>query len=391
MVILMDETIGAKGGHNDRKRSYLIKKRKKKKKEELYNDVKSLEKKVKKKQVYTLVRTLPIVIGGGVIQTIYDVSTGKKKIDKEIEYSKFIVNDNNDVNPFKGTKDEDRIDIGRKRTIILSGGKKIEISRNIEFENEKNKEDKSLDDIISKDKKIEKEIKSKNLVDKQISKKDNIDKLVDSDNRKAINHIDKVDVGSYSFLLGSDFVEKEDFSDLSFNTKEKLQKLKSRKIVEVYEKQLKDVRYELRELIYEYNVLCQDDEEAVLSDEVAIIIDKLSEIIVKVEELKSKINIDNLDKYDDQYIYYLIENYLDEFRNDRVIKSIKDSSLYILISNKLDEIDNEKDKFNKKLDEKREKFKNREENFEELQKKYYSIEKFNEDLISFQKEHCLTR
>ena len=51
--------------------------------------------------------------------------------------------------------------------------------------------------------------------------------------------------------------------------------------------------------------------------------DRLSEVIEKIELLKSKINIDNLNKYDDNYIYTLIEEYLSEFKNGKVISSIK--------------------------------------------------------------------
>ena len=74
----MNETIGEKGGYNDRRRSLKIQNEQKKKKEQasIEREVKELEKKVKKQQVLTLVKTLPIVIVGGTLKTIYD--TAKK-------------------------------------------------------------------------------------------------------------------------------------------------------------------------------------------------------------------------------------------------------------------------------------------------------------------------
>ena len=85
----MDETIGVKGGKRDRKRTIIISKNKKKK---LIEDLEEkqlheLEKKVKKQQIYTLIKALPIVLGGGVAKTIYDTSSGKRKTDKEEENS----------------------------------------------------------------------------------------------------------------------------------------------------------------------------------------------------------------------------------------------------------------------------------------------------------------
>jgi hypothetical protein len=58
----MDETIGVKGGHNDQRRTMIITRENKKKLEEYeeQREIEELEKKVKKQQIYTLVKTLPI-------------------------------------------------------------------------------------------------------------------------------------------------------------------------------------------------------------------------------------------------------------------------------------------------------------------------------------------
>ena len=72
----MDETIGAKGGKNDRRRSLIIETNKKKKliEETQEQELKELEKRVKKQQKYILIKALPIALTGGIIKTIYDYS-----------------------------------------------------------------------------------------------------------------------------------------------------------------------------------------------------------------------------------------------------------------------------------------------------------------------------
>lgn len=168
--------------------------------------------------------------------------------------------------------------------------------------------------------------------------------------------------------------------------KDELDKIKARKIIDEYEKQLKDIRYELRQLIYEYNVLEAENSNAITSKEVEDILARLSEVIWRVEELKNKIRIENLDKYDDNYIYTLIEDYLLEFKDKQVISEIKDSPLYVLIEEKLDELDQKKDDLDKRVKDKKYELIKKEEDFEVLKEKYYRIDKINKELIDFQKE-----
>ena len=60
----MNETIGSKGGHNDSRRSLIIsKKNKEKLKEE--QEIKELEKSVKKARKYVLIKTAPLILLDG--------------------------------------------------------------------------------------------------------------------------------------------------------------------------------------------------------------------------------------------------------------------------------------------------------------------------------------
>lgn len=383
----MDETIGEKGGKNDRRRVIKIAEKKKKKlQEEVENDeIKDLEKKVKKNQIFTLVKALPIVIGGNIIKTIHDTAIGKKEKDKEEENSKWRIKEYDaDISP--KTPQEAQLEElkkqKRKRIITTPTGEKIIIVVN--------------DNIFDKQEELNEKSKEK----KNNPQKEEIEILdVQEENQKEKNISDnninekKPKKGFISKYFGDtqdyqDIIDEEDidFDNLDEESRKKLESIKSRRIVEEYEKQLKDIRYELRNLIYEYNVLSEKEDEIILENDAELILDRLTYVIEKVEELKSRIKVDDLDKYDDNYIYYLIEGYLEEFNNKTAISEIKDSPLYIMISEKLEELDIKKNNLQNRVNKKKNNLEEKESRFEELKNNYYTIEKLNKKLVEFQEE-----
>lgn len=332
----MDETIGVKGGHNDRRRTIVITKRNKKKLEEYEEEryIRDLEKKVKRQQKISLIKTLPIAIAGKTFVTLYDVHNGPR-VDKEEEYSKLGVEEYDGdftTKPIGGFNTPDRRDdIPRERRVIIdkTTGKKVVVYVPIK-QNKRN----LLEDILFPEVKED----TTTLEDGVVSKKSN-----------------KV-----------------------------LEDLKARKIIDEYERQLKDVRYELRMLVSEYNVLSDEADKAVLKKDAEELLEKLSVVIDRIEVLKQKIKIDDLDKYDDNYIYTLVEGYLSEFKDNNVISEIKDSPLYVMISRKLDELDTKKDDLDRRVSKKKDELAIREERFEELKKRYYNIDRINNELLEFQ-------
>lgn len=342
----MDETIGVKGGHNDFRRTLTITKDKKEKLKRYQEEqeLKELEKKVKHQQRYTLIKTLPIVIVG---QLFNEISNNKP--NKEIKKEKFILVDNEEI------KEEPKT---RKVIIVLKDGTKqiINVPINIEIKEEIISKEKEIIDIVPIKEEVIEESKEKFKIEKQ------------------------------EYIPIKETSINEEFKDLTEDQKNKLQRLQARKVIDVYEKQLKDIRYELRNLIIDYNLLVDEEENIIKSKEEERILDKLNEIIEKIEELKEKIRIENLDKYDDNYIYTLVEGYLSEFKDKKIIKEIKDSPLYVLISEKLDEFDKRKDKFKSQVEDKKEELDKKEERLEELREKYFKIEKISDNLNEFYKE-----
>lgn len=381
----MNETIGEIGGHNDQKRRIRIKREQRKKLDEYEEEreIKDLEKKVKKQQFLTLIKVLPIAVVGGTIKTIYD--TGKKSSSKKsVSNDGVIIEENND-----GITQLDR-----------------------DYDVSDSKEEQFIEEATSKKKIVTTPTGEKVVVDLPKARKEEKKTFFEElffptetekkSNEISINgEVKKNDDEKLTPFPGISISSDTDYSDTFYDTiedldidsdmlpdymKEKIEKLKSRKIVDEYEKELKNIRYELRNLVFEYSILEEESDNIIISDEANIILDKLSLIIDKLEELKQKIKIDDISKYDDNYIYTLIEDYLDEFKNGNVVSKIKDSPIYIEVASKIDELDKRKDSLNDKLTEKKEKLEDKERKFNEFKEKYYNIKKINKDLLEFQYE-----
>ena len=386
----MDETIGVKGGRNDRKRMLKISKLQKEKliEKQKEKELKDLEKKVKKQQIYTLIKTLPIAIGGGTFKILYDIGTGKKDIDKQVEYSKWRIKEYDADMSTKSRQEvqEEKRNKKEKKIIVeKADGTKVIVL--VPDSNNKKIDNYPISNIVSIDKKEEKVEK------KTTTKKE--DKENNESKKKEINRPveeviqNSIDIPKTEILEDKIEILDNSFDNLTSDQKEKLDKLRARKIIDEYEKQLKSIRFDLRQLVYDYNVLVDEGEKSLTSKELNSILDRLNEVIRKVEELKNKIQIENLDKYDDNYIYTLIENYLLEFKDKKIIKEIKDSPLYVLISEKIDELDTKKDKLKKDVEDKKELLEEKEEDFKKIREKYYNIDKINKELVEFQKEQEL--
>ncbi len=395
----MNETIGVKGGHNDYRKSLKIKEKNKKKMLEELEDlkIKELERKVKKQQRFVLIKTIPIVILGQTFKTLYDTSTGKKDKDIEEENSRWKIKEygidhtTESLQEKKKRENSDR----EKMVVVDSTGRKIIVEVP---ENDSHKQKTVIDDIVIYDTPISKsgDLNEKEKLEIEEDENKEEKELEYEKPTKKVEQ-DEIIVPTTKAGFEDEIKNDEDtnaYSGISYSgegslsdsVRERLDKLKARKIISEYEKQLKDIRYDLRQLIFEYNVLVDDNDEAVLSEETEVILDKLTSIISKVEELKRKIRIEDLDKYDDNYIYTLVEGYLEEFKDKKLVAEIKDSPLYILISEKLEELDSKKDDLHKKVEDKKQKFEVKEEKFDKLKEKYFSVDRINKELLTFQYE-----
>ncbi len=383
----MNETIGEKGGYNDRRRSLRIENERKAKFEEeaVEQEVKELEKKVKKQQILTLVKALPVVIVGGTLKTIYDTSKNGASLadirDKSNGYE----------NPF--IKDDEDYVRGKVETKIIetNDGGKVVVSVPVSTHDDKKT---IIEDILFPEHRDDKKFTFEDSVSGDVKHTDT-NHLTDTSTKVLVNGDEHVSVPSsdvrddYSTDDILDYIDYDldlDSDKLPDHLRETLDKLKTHKLISEYEKELKDIRYDLRQLIYEYSVLDDDSEKISNNQDADIILERLSSVIDKIDELKSRIKIDRLEDYDDNYIYYLIEDYLGEFSEGKAISTIKDSPLYIEIASKINELDSKKDDLSLKVNDKKEKLEDANKKFEEFKNKYYSVDRINNELLKFQYE-----
>ena len=370
----MNETIGSKGGHNDRRRSLIISKKKKEKlKEE--QEIKELEKSVKKARKYVLIKATPLIILDGIIQLVSPSNNQKDEIDESKDEKLVYIDDSNNKSNNAPTKKT------RKKIISVNGN---DIVVSIPH-NRKNSKKSSHDEIeLLEDEEDKKEIANHNSKEIKDNKKKDFKPVPElipiSIGEKIINNLSSKPVGS------SQSSDEMKIIDDMLSTSEELKKVKSKKIVEAYEKELKDIRYDLRLLIDEYNHLVDDEEKILFSDEAADLLDKLTSIISKLEELEKKIQVDDIDKYDDNYIYYLIEEYMKEFKNQKIVDELKDSPLYIDIVRKIEELQQKKDILSEQVEEKKIDYEDREKKFNELKEQFHKIDQINKELLDFQYE-----
>ena len=330
----MNETIGVKGGKNDRRRMLRISKEKKKKLKayQEQQELKKLEKKVKHLQMVTLIKVLPIVVTGQVFKTIIDNTKKESTIDKEETFSKLNIE----------VYDTDVINVEKAKM-------------------------KTKDSNYFYTEKEEKAFSERNIEEK-------IDLSYKIKEKKLVKQVEIKEQKQDSIPLKETSIDEDDFL-----------KAKNRKIVEVYEEKLKEARKEMREVYFEYEAVSDNPDEKI-ETKATNVINGLTIVISKIEQLKENIKVKNKESYDDNYITNIIEQYLEEFKNGKEVLDIKDSKIYTIISSKIEEIKNEKEKINNKAKVQKEILSVNDIDLESLKEKYYDYEKFNKMLINFQKE-----
>ena len=187
-------------------------------------------------------------------------------------------------------------------------------------------------------------------------------------------------------ILTLDEDEPEDLFPYEDNYKPNLNNIQNNKIIEEYQNKLKSIRKDLKSLIFEYKIIDKEEKNINTSNEVEELLNKLNKLIIKLDKLKSKYNIDKIERYDENYIQVLIEDYIKEFKSRKFVKEVKDSDIYILISEKLDELNNKKDELLNKINTKKNRLLITEEELEKLKEKYNELDKFNIKLLEYQNE-----
>lgn len=365
----MNETIGVKGGRNDRRRTLLITQKMKEElqdyhQEQQEKEFKELEKKVKLQQKLVAVAAIPIAAFGQVYLTLTNDSLKKKELALK-EAIALLEKEN-----LFSEKDTEEIIKALKEGNVFGLNEELLGKLGLSFETKKQVSEIDATDFND----------LKNIETGEVS----------SETKSAVLNVIEITLEEKEQTLHRDSnINEDDFKTgiTAVDTiDDKLDKLKNHKIVDEYEHQLKEVRKDLRQLVFEYNVVAEASDELYDSKEADELLERLNEIIKKIEELKRKIDIPDIDKYDDNYLYTLVSNYIEEFKNKKFVSEIKDSVLYIMISEKLDELDNKKDTLQNKIETKKSNLELNEIRMEEIKEKYYNFDKFNKEITKFQQE-----
>lgn len=389
MVNKMNEAIGVKGGKRDRKRRIIITANQKKKIKENYKRkkqerIKKLEKEVKNLQLASFLVAVPISVAGTTVETLLNLREEQK--DERLQA--------------KGLQIEERAQAKALQTEELHQANKLELGESAIY----------IEDYQSNDRKFTdygypKTIDGKEVVsypDKKIItiEKKEYPKVVEAkvsleENNKNITLKETLEQPNKQQEERKKVEVKEQKQTIipipasKIETLEEnkiFQKITDKKIVAEYEEKLKDVKIELKKLIYEYNVLQQASEDLTDSKEAEEILYQLSIIIKKIEELKSKMKIDIKDLETDAYLTDIVDQYMDEFKNKNIVSEIKDSDLYIMIAEKLEEVTEKTGTLTNKVEDTKDKLELDESQFDKLKESYYNFENFNNQLIAFQSE-----
>lgn len=389
MVNKMNEAIGVKGGKRDRKRRIIITANQKKKIKENYKRkkqerIKKLEKEVKNLQLASFLVAVPISVAGTTVETLLNLREEQKEERLQA----------------KGLQIEERAQAKALQTEELHQANKLELGESAIY----------IEDYQSNDRKFTdygypKTIDGKEVVsypDKKIItiEKKEYPKVVEAkvsleENNKNITLKETLEQPNKQQEERKKVEVKEQKQTIipipasKIETLEEnkiFQKITDKKIVAEYEEKLKDVKIELKKLIYEYNVLQQASEDLTDSKEAEEILYQLSIIIKKIEELKSKMKIDIKDLETDAYLTDIVDQYMDEFKNKNIVSEIKDSDLYIMIAEKLEEVTEKTGKLTNKVEDTKDKLELDESQFDKLKESYYNFENFNNQLIAFQSE-----
>lgn len=365
----MNENQGAKGGKQDKKRVFKIKQFYIEKIKEL-NKNKKFKKKLKKKKLFELQILIPIILklllsnDKPKKKNIF-IKKGKNKTSTEAKPK-----EENNIN-IKISKKEKKID-KKPKTDILENIVLITLPVPVALLNDKKNIKVSNKKIINN---INNKVKKESNI---IKKENNINETIQVKENNYNNEIEELEI-----LEVVDIDKKK--KELKDSSKE-LEKYQASRIVGLYEDKFKEIRLDLKNLKYEYALIEEKYDHVKEKDDADEILKRLDTLIDKVKELKSKLDIPNSDKYENSYIYQLVEDYVSEFDNNKAVSSIKSSDLYIDISNKIKELEQEKEYLKQKTIKKKKQLSIDEEKIKEIKKEKEKLEKENNKLKDFTKK-----
>ncbi len=380
---MFDESRGQKGGLNDRRRVIKLRKKEIERLKEL-NEEEELKKALKEKETKELLSIIPLVI----IKIIVDNTRSKKIVN--VDRNKNIKSiENKQKQTKEPPTDETVIQIEKKEQAKEQTTQEVKPHEADYIEVKRIEEDKKKSSVIEniilpgllilqEKPKIIKVEKVKDLVEVQEEKEVEVPKTKEDNQPRKEESKEKTEKSEEIEAL-----EEKSSEEKEQEVDKKFEMLSANKIIEKYEKKLMDIRHDLRNLIFEYNVLVDRNNKLESKEEAEKLLDSLNKLIKKIDELKKKLEIPDSDKYDETYLYAIAEEYIKEFSNNKPIKEIKSSPLYISISDKVKELDKAKNKLKKTIDNNKKSLGLQEDKVEKIKSQYDKMSDFDKKISDF--------
>ncbi len=333
----MNETVGAKGGHNDQKRVLRIKIAAKKQLERHQEEaaIRRSDAEAKSKQRYVLIRSLPLFIASGVVNSF--TSLPKKNLNRK--RIRLIVAENNEkVVEVKNNEGREKVTIE-----VLPPTNEVHTEKQIKV----GKNDK-VEVLTTKKKKKKKKAATSEPVEEPVAEQ--IEEKAEEQLEEPVEVLDKTEETNNPVA-----------EDKKTEVLNKLEK---------YEDKIKEDRYQLKNTLIVYNTIVNDKNNQLISEESAIFFDNVNRIINKINELERIIKYGDI-KEDNTYI--------DELLDDQ-------NNFYTSIDKKLNEIETRINSLTKKIDERKRAYRLSEEQVDSLKENYYQFEKWNEYFQVYQLE-----
>ena len=394
---MFDESRGQKGGINDRRRVMKLRKQEIERLKEL-NEEESLKKELKERETKELLSIIPIVI----IKILIDNTRSKKivNIDRKKDIKEKEKKEET-ITQLEEIKEEKKKEPSKKSLEQIKPESNEGFVKVDRIEEEKN-ESPIIENIILpgilllQDKpKIIKVDKVKDIDEKELKEEISKEEAKQSEEQEEIKSDDKEKSEEAKEEVKEEEreekkEEKSEKKEKSQSSKEKqsevdkkLERLQSNKIVEKYADKLMAIRHDLRNIIFEYNMIVDRNNKLQTKEEAEKLLDSLNKLIKKIDELKKKLDIPDSDKYDETYLYAIAEEYMKEFSNNKPIKEIKSSPLYISISEKVKELDKAKNKLKKTIDNNKKSLGIKEAQVEKLKSNYDKMSDFDKKMDNF--------
>lgn len=170
---------------------------------------------------------------------------------------------------------------------------------------------------------------------------------------------------------------------------EDIEKLKEHEIVERYYDKFRKIRKSLNDEIIEYNNIYSEYSANIYSCQQAhALLERLDILIKKIRELKTALEMPDVANYDWSYInkYIALES------QDKLLEGVKDSALYLLISNKLEELSKMQESLTVELEDRKKKLLSDKDNLDTIEKQYDDFSDTNDILSSLkQREELLEK